>query len=114
MSPQRIELHIERLTLNGFTLTGAQSRRLQVALESELSRLLTEGGLRDAFAAGISFHSLPPLTASLSPDASPAALGRDLARSLYAGIGPSAVKSAPAARPAANEAGVGSLAGGGK
>jgi hypothetical protein len=99
MTPSRIELHIERLTLDGFTLTGAQSRVLQRALEGELSRLMTEGGVKQSFLGGLALHSLPPLTTSLSPNAPPAALGRDLARSLYAGIGPAPKDTAPPTAP---------------
>jgi len=86
MKPSRIELHIDRLTLDGFTLTGAQSSILQVALERELSRLLSEGGLTKTFNAGFALAATPPLNAGISPSASPSVIGRDLARTLYQGI----------------------------
>jgi hypothetical protein len=88
MKASRIELNIERLTLDGFSLTGAQAHALRGSLETELSRLLTEGGTVDAFSQGIAVPSLPPLSVSFGAGASPADMGRDLARTLYAGLRP--------------------------
>ena len=81
-----IELQIEELVLHGFA--SADRDRIGEAVEGELVRLLTEGGLAS------SLHSegqLPNLCADaipLSPASTPHELGQRIARALYGGIGP--------------------------
>src|SRR5690348_14994386 len=105
MTPSRIEMHIERLTLEGFSLTGAQSSVLKSALEQELGRLLTEAGLSDALANGVSLQALPPLSASLSPAAPPALLGREIARTVAAAFSPGSPRGTPV-EPGSRAAGI--------
>jgi hypothetical protein len=47
-----INLHIERLILDDVNLPPGQTHLLQVGLETELTRLLTEGGLAAQLSAG--------------------------------------------------------------
>ncbi len=81
-----IYLHIDRLILDGIDLPAGQGAAVQAALAGELSRLLTEGGLAGSLAGGGAFDSVPAAGIHLGEPASPAALGRQIARSVYGGI----------------------------
>ena len=83
----KINLHIERLVLDGLPVGAGQSGLIQSAIETELARLLTEGGLSSELMAG---GAMPRLTASpiqLTNDATPARLGQQIARAVHSGIG---------------------------
>ncbi len=82
-----IELHIERLILEGIPLAGGSPRRLQAAIESELTRLLGEGGLASYLAGGTALPRLAGPAIQLSGRNGPAELGRQIAGSVYGGIG---------------------------
>jgi hypothetical protein len=83
----RIELHIERLVLDGLPATDAEGARLRAAVEGELARLLATGGLARELAAGGAVPHLPAPQIGIGPGDRPDALGRAVARSLHAGIG---------------------------
>ncbi len=85
--PTTIDLRIDRLVLDGPPLTRAQERLLRAALAEELARLIAAGGLDEALLAGGALRSLP--AGALPPDGGgePGALGRGIARALYAGLG---------------------------
>jgi hypothetical protein len=48
----KIQLHIERLVLDGLAISRLQGPLVQAAVERELTRLLTTGGLAHEFRAG--------------------------------------------------------------
>jgi hypothetical protein len=81
-----IKLHIERLILEGLPVSHAQGPALSAALERELARLLTNGGLESSLQSGGAWRSVPvrpfQLTAGQPPQ-----LGRQIARAIYQGIG---------------------------
>jgi hypothetical protein len=83
----RIKLHIERLSLEGLPLTRNQGAAVQTAVESELTRMLSERGLADGIRAGGAMPSLPAVRLEYASGASPAQLGRQIARAVYGGIG---------------------------
>lgn len=81
-----INLHIERLVLEGLPLTRAQGPLVQVAVENELARLfatngvapgLTSGGLRPHAAGG---------AVQFTKDATPRQLGTQIAQSVHEGL----------------------------
>lgn len=81
-----INLHIERLVLDGVSIEPHQRPLLQEALQNELVRLLAERGLSSSIAHGL---AIPRLTASgiqLTGN-NPTQLGQQIARSVYGGIG---------------------------
>ena len=88
-----VRIHIERLVLDGFGLNGASGSRVQAAVQSELARLLAGQGLSETLRAPAAMPSLRAGAFSPAPGASPAQLGREIARSVHAGIGGGAVKS---------------------
>jgi hypothetical protein len=77
----RIELDIERLTLNGIQLDRRQLADLREALVTELTRLLGERRHPPAAARVV---AAPPIRVGATPDG--ADLGRQLARSVHRGL----------------------------
>jgi hypothetical protein len=83
-----VTLHIDRLVLDGLSFTPAQGARLRRALEHEFERLWTQR------AAGGPMHAVaspalraPALALPAGTPPSPAAVGRGVARSLFAMLG---------------------------
>ncbi|PSR15933.1 hypothetical protein C8255_20540 [filamentous cyanobacterium CCP3] len=83
-----INLHIERLVLDGVTLTPAQQRQLQATVKTELDRLITESGLGDYLHSPSSVHRLTPDPIEVTEPPDPTQLGTQIAQALYQGIGP--------------------------
>ena len=81
-----IKLHIERLVLDGLPVTRSQGPMVQAAVESELARLLAEGGLAQELATGGAVPSVRADTIC-SAERSPARIGRQIAGAVYGGIG---------------------------
>jgi hypothetical protein len=81
-----VNLHIERLVLEGIDIDPAQRPILQAALEAELGRLIAEGGV-GALAAGGAVPSVKAEGFQMSGDGNPSQLGRQIAGAVYGGIG---------------------------
>ena len=83
-----VRLHIDRLVLDGLQFTPAQGARLQRAMAHELTRLWTQraAGTQAQALASPSLQA-PALTLQAGTAASPVAVGRDAARSLFATLG---------------------------
>ena len=82
-----ISLHIDRLILDGISLSHAQRPLLQAAVEAELGRLLTEGGMGAEWQSGGAVPSLSAPAIQLSPEGNPTQWGHQIAQSVYRGIG---------------------------
>lgn len=80
-----IKVHIERLVLEGLPVGRSQGPLVQAAVQAELSRLLTEGGLGPELAAGGAVPSVPAESIRLG-GSGPGEMGRQIARSVYGGI----------------------------
>lgn len=81
-----VDLHIERLILEGIDLDPAHRPVLQAALEAELGRLIAAGGVGGLAAGG----AVPAVRAGgieMGGDGDPAQLGRQIAGAVYGGIG---------------------------
>lgn len=83
-----IALQIDRLVLDGLELGPGQAGLLRAAVEAELSRLLTAGGLAPELAAGAAMPSLQAGTIAAA-GSDPRALGGQIAKAVYSGIGQS-------------------------
>lgn len=81
-----VHLHIDRLVLDGLGLSARDGVRVRLALERELQRLAGAGSWSDSMAggavAGLRTEPIHPV-AGQTPDA----LGRQVAASLYKGLG---------------------------
>ncbi|SHJ56068.1 hypothetical protein SAMN05444159_0920 [Bradyrhizobium lablabi] len=82
-----IRLHIERLVLDGLPVTSAQGPRVKAAIEAELGRLLSEGGISHELAAGAVLPSVSAPSVHAPRGVAPAQLGKQIAQSVFAGVG---------------------------
>ena len=81
-----IRLRIDRLILEGLPVGATDGPGVRSAVESELTRLLTSGGVSESLQPG----AIPQLRADAlhySAHSGPKQLGKQIARSLYGGIG---------------------------
>ncbi len=81
-----VNLHIERLGLDGLSVESGQEPVLRAALEAELTRLIADGGAARLASA----QTAPRLSApgiQTAGDGDAARLGRQIARSVYDGLG---------------------------
>jgi hypothetical protein len=83
-----IELHIERLILDGLQVEPRNRAHLQAALEAELTRLLTVDGLRSELLSGGAVRSLSAGEIHVENPMSAAHLGSHIAQAVHGGIGP--------------------------
>jgi hypothetical protein len=83
----RIDVHIERLVLEGLPVTSADGPRVRAAVEAELARLLATGELGREPIAGGAMARAPAPQISIGQNGRPDAIGRAVARSVHAGIG---------------------------
>ena len=82
-----IQVHIDRLILDGIAVPHAQRPHLQAAVEAELARLLADGGVAPHLATGRVVPQIPGDSIELSPHSNPAQLGHQIAHAVYRGIG---------------------------
>jgi hypothetical protein len=81
-----VNLHIERLILDGLAIESRQQSALQTAIKTELGRLFAQGDFPWALRGG----AVPTLRANsiqLTSQSDLAPLGRQIAGSIYASIG---------------------------
>ncbi len=82
-----IRVHIERLVLDGVNVGAGDAPRVQAAVEAELSRLVSAGGLAPALRASTNLAVLPAGDVHLDSAPNPSRLGTQIAQSVYQGIG---------------------------
>lgn len=82
-----INLHIERLVLDGLPIGNGEGKLVKAAVEAELSRLLAANGLHQDLLSGGSVPSVRTDGIRLKNDSSPADLGHQIASAVYGGIG---------------------------
>ena len=80
-----INLHIERLVLDGVDIASGQNDLLQASVTNELTQLFKSGGLASNLFAGVSLNSVTTNSIQLS-DGKSRALGQQIATSVYGGI----------------------------
>lgn len=83
----RIRLHIEHLVLDGLPVTAAQGAQVKAALETELGRLLSAHGVAREFQSGAALPSVNAAAMQAPRGAAPGALGTQIARSIFSGVG---------------------------
>ena len=82
-----ITVHIEHLVLDGLPLAAADSTAVQAAVQTELTRLLTDGGLAADLQHDGAFTSVRGTAVSMGRDTAPAQLGQQISAAVYGGIG---------------------------
>lgn len=83
-----INLHIDRLILDGIDLPPGQRPRLQAAVADELGRLLTAEGISPGLVANRAVPQVPAGTMQLNAQANPTQMGQQIARAVYQGLKP--------------------------
>jgi hypothetical protein len=82
-----VRVHIDRLVLDGFALSPVESRHVRAAVETELTRLLADGGLSDELRSGGAMPSVVAGRFEPSAGGSAAQLGAAIAQSVHGGLG---------------------------
>lgn len=81
-----INLHIERLILDGLTVEAGQKVLLQAAIEAELTRLLSARGVSPDLQAGGAQPYVRADAIQLAAESNPTQLGLQIARSVHGSI----------------------------
>lgn len=81
-----INLHIERLILDGVPFDAKNRALLQTAVETELIRLFTENNIASTWQSGGAMPDMRADAIQLTPQSTPTHLGRQIAGSIYGGI----------------------------
>ena len=81
-----INLHIERLILEGIPVSHGGGPHVQAAIEAELTRLIAASGVSGGFHAGDSVPSIRAGDIQVAAADSHADLGRHIAGALHEGI----------------------------
>jgi hypothetical protein len=81
-----INLHIERLVLDGVNITPGERHLLQTSVTNELTQMLNNGGLACNLVEGVTLPRLSTSGIRLN-DNKPMKLGQQIAQSVYGGIG---------------------------
>lgn len=83
-----INVHIERLVLDGLPVARHQAPLIQTAVEAELARLLVADGLAPTWqSVGGATPNVNAPGIQFTSDSSPAELGQKIARAVYGGLG---------------------------
>lgn len=82
-----INLHIERLVLDGLPLERGQEPLLRAAVQAELARLITADGLSSGLISGGATPRLQAGEIRLSAGSNSHRLGQQIARAVYGGLG---------------------------
>lgn len=81
-----VRVHVDSVVVSGMAMTAAQARVFRAALSRELARLARDPG----WSAELRSTAVPSADApaiARAADATPATLGRDVARSLHRAVG---------------------------
>lgn len=82
-----IQLHIERLILDGLSVEQRHRGDLKAAVEAELTRLLTANGLRAELFSSGALRTLGAAEIQLTGRPAAPVLGKQIAQAVHGGIG---------------------------
>jgi hypothetical protein len=83
----KINVHIERLVLEGLPVSISQTPQIRFAIQMELVRLLASAGVSDELRGGIAVPRVRAGAIQLGPRDQPANLGHSIAQAVHQGIG---------------------------
>jgi hypothetical protein len=78
-----IELHIERLVIDGLDIASGNGPRIMEAVESGLARLLAAKGIAPELTGGVAVPSLRAGSIRLESGATPQQLGGQIAQAVH-------------------------------
>jgi hypothetical protein len=87
-----INLHIERLVLDGLSIDSRQGALVKEAVTAELTRLLEENGLPASLQSGGAFPNMQTQSVNLTAGKNPALSGEQIAQAVYGRIGSDGVE----------------------
>jgi hypothetical protein len=82
----KINLHIERLVLEGLPLSSAQAPMVQLAVQQELTRLLGVNGIAPGLMSGGAMPHTRGGNVQLASETSPRQMGTQIAQSVHEGL----------------------------
>jgi hypothetical protein len=82
-----IKVLIDRLVVDRMPISVREGMMVKQAMEEELARLITAGGLSKDLVGGAAHPEVPASDISIS-GSDARAIGRQIARAVYGGIGP--------------------------
>ncbi|MGH9906427.1 MAG: hypothetical protein ACRD8U_12695 [Pyrinomonadaceae bacterium] len=82
----RINLHIDRLVLDGLPVTGAQGTAVQLAIQTELGNLLATHGLGSERPTAQTLPYASGEAIQLIRDAGPRQVGTQIAKSVHGSL----------------------------
>jgi hypothetical protein len=82
-----VRLHVERVVLDGLSVSAADRPLLKAAIVSELARHIEAGGLDPELARGIAVPSVRAPQMKSSSAVRPTQLGASIAGAVYGGLG---------------------------
>ena len=82
-----VNLHIERLIIEGLPVASSQGTRVRTAVEGELARMVAELGVPEQWRVGGAVPRVIAQDFTLASGERPDAIGRNIARSIYRGTG---------------------------
>jgi hypothetical protein len=82
-----IRIHIERLVLDGVPVAAGDGPLVRAAVQTELARLVAEGGLAPEVLAGGALEARAGGPMQMREGSAPGELGQGIARAVYGGIG---------------------------
>jgi hypothetical protein len=83
----KINVHIERLVLEGLPLSRAHGPLVQRAVEAELARLLAGNAIANDLRSAATIPRAVGSPVQYASEASPHQLGTQIAQSVHAGLG---------------------------
>jgi hypothetical protein len=82
----KINLHIDRLVLDGISVDSHQRPMLKATLETELGSLLARNGMAPGLQSGGAFNSIRTDSINIGEKNEPSHLGQQIARSVHGGL----------------------------
>ena len=82
-----IDLHVERLILDGLAVSPRDRLNIWAAVEAELARLLTADGLSGALLNGGPVANLSGSSIQITGNADPTGMGQQIAAAVHGQIG---------------------------
>jgi hypothetical protein len=83
----KVRVRIDRLILDGLPVSRLQGPMVQAAVEAELARMIGAGGISPELHAAGAVSSVSANSIQFVPGIKPSCLGRQIAKSVYGGIG---------------------------
>jgi hypothetical protein len=86
MNAKNINIHIDRIVLDGLSISYHQESQFKAAVETELAHLLSAGGLSANLVAGWAVSQAPAGDIQVTNENNPTSLGQQVAQAVYEGL----------------------------